>query len=150
MTLLKPSIAPPVACIVCGALIVVILGGIFISLIQAGAPFFWGYLLLDLFIGLGLLFICAGVVAIRRRPTDFIEIDSSGLTVPMANDELTRSGGRMRLHSDDIMAIRKDESIKGRRIAIELKDGQTVLLQIRHYCSLDRFLRLCKEYGLVP
>ncbi len=150
MTLLKPSIAQPVASIIGGTLIVSALGSIFIVLIQAKVPFFLGYLLLDLFIGLGLLLICAGVLSLRRRPAAIIEIDSKGLTVPMPNNEQTANSIRMHIPSDDIIAIRKDESFRGRLIAIELRDGHTVLLPIRHYCSLDRFLKICKEQRLLP
>lgn len=102
----------------------------------------------------GLAALCFGMVswllvsimALKRRNHINVQIDSSGVSLPMTTPE--DPDGKVFFPAHDILKIHKDESFRGRMLAIELRDGSIALFQARHYCSLDKFLSICKEHGL--
>jgi hypothetical protein len=129
-----------------------------IAFIFAGASFayigFVSAFIIGLFAGLvpavlgvfGLLWIAVGAAALLNRRKSAITIDASGITIPTGN--VFRLGPNLHIRRELIANIMKDESIKGRVIAIVLKNGYTVPVQARNYCGLKDFLAYCKTHGL--
>jgi hypothetical protein len=89
---------------------------------------------------LGLFSIVVGVAALSKRKDLAIAIDSSGISIP--------TGNVLHIPREAIATIAKDESIKGRLIAIALRTGGKVPIQARNYCELKAFLAHCKAHDL--
>jgi hypothetical protein len=138
--LLKPRLSNAVGMLLGGS--VLALFGIRI------AVYLGGYLglLPGLFGVLGVLWVVLGVLALARRSQLAILIDESGIEFPVFK-LYQRGSPRMRLPREDITAVSKHESMKGRLIEIATTKGP-VLLQARHYCELDDFITHCRDHGL--
>ena len=67
------------------------------------------------------------------------------LTLPTS---VFRPGQSVHIPRDAIATIAKDESIRGRLVAIALRAGGKVPIQARNYCELKTFLSHCKDHGL--
>jgi hypothetical protein len=96
---------------------------------------------------LGVLWVIVGVLALARRSQLVIVIDESGIELP-AFRLYQRGSPRVRIPREDIAAISKHESMKGRLIEIATVSGGPVLLQARQYCELDDFISHCRSYAL--
>jgi hypothetical protein len=59
-----------------------------------------------------------------------------------------RDSRRVRICREDIAAVSKHESFKGRLVQIATTSGGAVLVQARHYCELDNFISHCRKHGL--
>jgi len=108
-----------------------------------------GYLafLPGLFGILGVVWVALAVLALARRSELAIIIDESGIDLP-AFRLSQRGSPRVRISREDIRAVSKHESLKGRLIEIVTTSRGPVLLQARHYCELDDFIAHCRNYGL--
>ena len=95
---------------------------------------------------LGVLWVVVGVLALARRSRLAIVIDESGIEFP-AFRLYQRGSPRVRISREDIAAVSKHESMKGRLIQISTSRGP-VLLQARHYCELEDFISHCRSHGL--
>jgi hypothetical protein len=140
-TLLKPRLANN---------IVMILGGCFISAFGFGPWALvngYGRLILGIFGLLGVLWIVVASLTLAQRGQMAIIIERSGIEVP-AIAAFQRGLRRVFIRRQDITAISKHESLKGRLIAIDTTGGGKLLVQVRQYCKLDEFLSHCKRYGL--
>ena len=102
-------------------------------------------LALSVFGLLGFLMVSVGIAAVARRKQLSIRIDDAGIWVPTRN--VFQPGLRF-IAKQDMMALSKHESLKGRLIQITLKAGETIFIQVRHYFDLDEFLTACKAHGL--
>ena len=113
------------------------------------AVYLGGYLglLPGVFGVLGVLWVILGVLAVARRSRLAIVIDETGIEFP-AFRLYQRESHRVRIPREDIAAVSKHESMKGRLIEIATTSRGQVLLQARHYCELDDFLSHCRRYGL--
>jgi len=96
---------------------------------------------------IGLALIVLGTAALVRRAQLAIHIRSSGIELPAFN-LFQKESPRTLIRSDDIVAVSKHESLKGRLIEIRTRNGERILVQARHYCSLDQFISHCKGQGL--
>ncbi len=126
-----------------------ILAGLFFTLLGFGLAFAIGLYagLIPAVVGvLGLLWIGTAAAALARRRHFAIIIDSSGITVPTGS--VFRVGGPVHIPREAIATIARDESIRGRLIAIALRTGGKVPIQARNYCELNAFLAHCKSHGL--
>lgn len=126
-----------------------ILGGAFIALIGLASAFAIGLyagLIPALVAVLGLLWVAVGIAALSTRSRFAIVIDASGITVPAGNVFRVRSS--VHIPREAIATISRDESLKGRHIAIALRTGGKVPIEARHYCELSAFLAHCKSHGL--
>jgi hypothetical protein len=127
-----------------------IIGGCVLSVIGLGS---WiligGYagLIPGVFGLIGLLWIVFASLALVRRSQMVIVIDNAGIDLP-AFAVFQRDGRRVFVRREDIAAIEKHESVKGRLIEIVTIGGAKVYVQARHYCELDDFIRLCRENSL--
>ena len=138
--ILKPRIDLPVAMILAGA---------FFTTVGFASAYVMGPLagIIPAALGLVGLFSLAGAVAaLRHRSRLAITIDSSGITVPTGSP--FRPGQSVHIPRDAIATIGKDESLRGRLIAIALRGGGKVPIQARHYCELKDFIAHCKAHGL--
>jgi hypothetical protein len=139
--LLKPRLSNNIA---------LVIGGCILSIIGFGS---WiligGYagIVLGVFGLLGLIWITVASVAVARRNRMAISIENAGIDLP-AFAVFQRDSGRVFIRREDIAAISKHESLKGRLIAITKTNGVKVLVQARHYCGLDDFISYCKNNGL--
>lgn len=96
---------------------------------------------------LGVVWIVAGGLALARRKQMSIVIDDTGIELP----EFAVYQGescRVFICREDIAAISKHESLKGRLIEIVTTGGARILVQARHYCELEEFISHCRKYGL--
>ncbi len=126
-----------------------ILAGCFFALVGSVSAYLVGFpfaLVPVALIVLGLGNIAVAAAALWHRSHFSIIIDSSGITVPTGN--VFRPGRSIHIPRDLIATIAKDESIRGRRIAIALRIGGAVPIQARHYCKLKTFLGHCKAHDL--
>jgi hypothetical protein len=96
---------------------------------------------------LGVSWLCMGTLALVRRKKLAIIIDDSGIDFP-AFSLLQKDPRRLFLAREEIEAVSKNESIKGRLIEVATKSRGKVLVQARFYCELDEFLSHCKAHGL--
>jgi hypothetical protein len=129
--------------------VAMILGGIFFTFIGFASAFAIGLYagIIPAILGvLGLLWITVSVVGLARRRKFAITIDSSGITVPTGS--VFRVGERVHIPREAIATIGRDESIRGRLVAIALRSGGKVPIQARQYCELKTFLAHCKSHGL--
>jgi len=129
--------------------VAMILAGLFFTLLGFASAFAIGLYagLIPAIVGvLGLLWIATAVAALARRRHFTITIDSSGITVPTGS--VFRVGGYVHIPREAIATIARDESIRGRLIAIALRTGGKVPIQARNYCELKAFLAHCKSHGL--
>lgn len=142
--ILKPRIALNVA---------MILGGAFVAYIGLFPVFALGLYteILGLIPGsfgiLGLAMICVGALALARRGRLVITIDETGISLPVGS-LLQRNLRQGHIDREDIAAISKHESVKGRVIEITFKGGEKGFVQARHYCELEEFLSYCRTNGL--
>ena len=95
---------------------------------------------------LGLLLIAVGIAGLFARDRRAIIIDPTGITLPTGN--VFRPGQSVHIPGDAIATIARDESIRGRLIAIALRTGDKVPIQAINYCELKAFLSHCKTNGL--
>jgi hypothetical protein len=138
--ILKPRIAISVA---------MLLGGMFFTSVGFASAFAIGLYtgLIPAVVGvLGLLWLAVSLAALFHRDQFTITIDSSGITLPTGS--VFRPGQRVHIPRDSIATIARDESIRGRVIAIALRSGGKLPVQARHYCELKTFLVHCKAHGL--
>lgn len=133
--------------------VAMILGGGVLGFVGFGSAFYIGLLaafipavILGVVGVLGLLWIIVGVAALWRRQSFIIMIDTSGITIPTGN--LLRVGEPVHIPRDAIATISRDESMRGRLIAIALRSGDNVQIEARHYCGLKIFLAHCDSHGL--
>jgi hypothetical protein len=129
--------------------VAMIIAGAFFTFVGFASAYVMGFLvgLLPAGLGiLGLLSIVGAVAALYHRNRLTITIDSSGITVPTGT--VFRPGQSIHIPRDAIATIGKDESIRGRLIAIALRAGGKVPIQARNYCELKTFLSHCKDHGL--
>jgi hypothetical protein len=138
--ILKPRIDIYVASILAGGFIALIGFG------SAAAIGLYAGLVPAVFGLLGLSLSVVGVGGLFSRGRRAIIIDPTGITLPRGN--VFRSGESVHIPRDAIATIAKDESIKGRLIAIALRTGGKVPIQARNYCELKAFLAHCKAHGL--
>ncbi len=127
-----------------------LLGGCVLAWFGIGfAVYLGGYLglLPGVFGVLGVLWVVLGVLALARRGHLAIVIDESGIELPVFR-LYQRGSPRVRIPREDITAVSKHESMKGRLIQIATTSRGPVLLQARHYCELDDFISHCRSYGL--
>lgn len=112
------------------------------------AVYLGGYLALlpGVFGVLGVVWVVLAVLAMARRSQLVIVIDESGIEFPVFR-LYERVSQRVRIPREDITAVSKHESMKGRLIEIVTSRGP-VLLQARHYCELDDFISHCRSHGL--
>ncbi len=96
---------------------------------------------------LGIFWVVLGILALARRTQLAIVIDEAGIEFP-AFRLYQRESPRVHIPRDDIAAVSKHESMKGRLIEIATTSRGQVLLQARHYCELDDFISHCRNYGL--
>jgi hypothetical protein len=126
-----------------------ILGGGFIALIgfaSAVAIGLYAGLVPAVFGLLGTSLMAIGVGGLCARKRQAIIIDSTGITLPTGT--VFRPGQSVHIPRDAIATIARDESIRGRLIAIALRTGGKVPIQARNYCELKAFLTHCKAHGL--
>jgi hypothetical protein len=129
--------------------VTMILAGLFFTVIGFASAFAIGLyagLIPAVFGLLGLLWVIVAAAALARRKHFAITIDSSGITVPTGS--VFRVRERVHIPREAIATIGRDESIRGRFIAIALRTGGKVPIQARHHCELKTFLAHCKSYGL--
>jgi hypothetical protein len=88
--------------------------------------------------------VCVGVGALVKRGRLAITIDEAGIRLPTGNVFHPGVGFVAR---EDITAVSRHESLKGRGIEITVRSGQKIFIQARHYCELDEFLAHCKANG---
>jgi len=138
--ILKPRIDICVAMLLGGTVIA------YIGCASAVAIGLWAGLVPAAVAGLGLFWITIAIAALRTRPKLAIKIDNSGITLPIGN--VFRVREPVHIPVELIATISRDESIRGRFIAIALRTGGQVPIQARHYCGLKTFLKHCKSYGL--
>jgi hypothetical protein len=127
-----------------------LLGGCVLAWFGLGiALYLGGYLGLvpGVFGLLGVLWVIVGGLALARRSQLAIVIDDSGIEFP-AFRLYQRGSPRVRIPREEIAAVSKHESIKGRLIEIATTSRGAVLLQARHYCELDDFISHCRSHGL--
>jgi hypothetical protein len=127
-----------------------LLGGCVLAWFGIGfAVYLGGYssLLPGVFGVLGVLWVVFGVLALARRSQLSIVIDESGIEIPVFR-LYQRGSPRVRTRRDDIAAVSKHESMKGRLIEIATASRGPVLLQVRHYCELAEFISYCRSHGL--
>ena len=137
---LKPRIDIYVASILAGAFITLIgfASAVAIGLYAGLVPAVFGLL------GISLMAVGVGGLCARNRQA--IIIDSTGITLPTGT--VFRPGQSVHIPRDAIATIARDESIRGRLIAIALRTGGKVPIQARNYCELKAFLAHCKAHGL--
>jgi hypothetical protein len=126
-----------------------VLAGVFFVFVGFGSAYLFGFPfgLIPAVLGvLGVGFIVMGAGALSHRRSLVIVIDPSGITLPTGN--VLRPGQSVHIPRDAIATIAKDESIRGRLIAIALRGGGKVPIQARNYCELKKFLAHCKTHGL--
>jgi hypothetical protein len=129
--------------------VAMILAGFFFTFVGFGSAYLFGFPfgLIPAVLGvIGLVSVVAAVAALWHRSRFSIIIDSSGITVPTGN--VFRPGRSVHIPRDVIATIGKDESIRGRLIAVALRTGDKVPIQARNYCELKTFLRHCKAHDL--
>jgi len=129
--------------------VAMILAGGFIALIgfsSAVAIGLYAALVPAVFGVLGLILISIGIAALAQRRRLSIVIDSSGITIPTGH--LFRIGAPVHIPREAIATIGKDESLRGRLIAIALRPTGKVTIQARNYCELKDFIAHCKDHGL--
>ena len=139
--LLKPKL---------GLSIGLIFGGCFLAALGLGLWYaVGGYTgLIPGFFGVvGVLWILVGTVALIRRPTLVIQINEKGIDLP-ARSLFKVGSPRIFVRRDDIEAISRQETFRGRFIEIGTKNRGKLLVQVRHYCRLNQFISYCREYGL--
>lgn len=129
--------------------IAMVLAGLFFAVIGFASAFAIGLYtgLIPAIVGvLGLLWIVIAGAALAKRSRFAITIDSSGITIPTGS--VFRVGERVHIPRDAIATIARDETIRGRLIAVALRTGGKVPIQARHYCELKTFLAHCKSQAL--
>src|SRR5437588_10817794 len=129
--------------------VAMILAGAFFTFAGFGSAYLFGlpFGLAPAVLGvLGVLSFAGAVAALWTRRHFTITIDSSGITIPTGN--VFRPGRSVHIPREVIATISKDQSLRGRLIAVALRTGDKVPIQARHYCELKKFLAHCKAYGL--
>src|SRR5881397_1507540 len=96
---------------------------------------------------LGVVWIVVGGLALVRRRQMIVVIDDTGIELP-AFGVFQRDSRRVFIRREDITAVSKHESLKGRLIEIATTGGAKILVQARHYCDLEEFISHCRKYGL--
>ena len=94
----------------------------------------------------GLIWMAIGIAGLVHRKAAAIVIDSDGIVIPTGS--VFRVGPSVRIPSELIATISKDESLRGRLIAVALRTGGKVEIPARNYCRLKTFLKHCKANGL--
>lgn len=129
--------------------IAMILAGAFFTFVGFASAYVMGWFfgILPAALGvLGVLSIAGAVAALWHRSQLAITIEPSGITLPTGS--VFRPGQSVHIPRDAIATIAKDESIRGRLVAIALRAGGKVPIQARNYCELKTFLSHCKDHGL--
>jgi hypothetical protein len=138
--------------------IAMILGGVVITYIGClGWMRTGGYLgIFPAVIGiLGLLMSCSGILQLALRNPLSIVISDSAIDLPSTaicertDNRFQKEARRLVIPRESIAMISKHESFKGRLIEITTKDQNTVLVEARHYCSLNQFISHCRSHGLL-
>jgi hypothetical protein len=142
--ILKPRIATSIAMIPAGFFIFA-LGAV--GVLGAGFRVYYGLvgIFCALFALLGIFWISMGIASLAKRKKLSITIDESGISIPTGNRFRSQA---CFIPKENIAAISKHESMKGRLIEITLQNGEKAFIQARQYCELDKFLSYCKENGL--
>jgi hypothetical protein len=91
------------------------------------------------------LFGCAlslfAVHGILNRKHNLIIINEHGITQ-------TKGAEAHQIHVSDIELIKPHIDFSVRGIAIQLKDGQEIQFDCRHYCSVKKFIKYCQQAKL--
>jgi hypothetical protein len=126
-----------------------IVGGVVLSVMGLGSCALVGIFngpIIGVFVMLGLVWVVVGILKIGRRGQMAIVIDETGIQLP-AFALFQRNARSVFIRREDIGAVSKNESLKGRLIEIRATSGHKVLVQARNYCELEEFLSHCKRFG---
>lgn len=131
-TTLKPKIIPPVVMFIFGALFLAVAIKTCISLGLDDSVRWLG--------GIGVAFVIGGFFGLRNRNSKTITISEQEIVLPIKKRVMT-------IGKDTVTTIRKHADFSGRSVMIECTNNEHYFVNIRNYCSEERFLELCRSWG---